>query len=75
VALAKECKIDPRGKNYPYYERTDREIELALAWLKGDVNTKQCAYAMDVEMSAVKSWLNSTLSTAYRKGLLVEKGR
>ena len=48
--------------------RTPEEIELALAWLKGEITTRGAAKALNVTSSAVPNWIVWTLRQAQERG-------
>jgi hypothetical protein len=55
-------------------QATNQEIELALAWAKGDINTHQVSRVLNITSSNTYSRMASLLRSAVQQGILVERG-
>lgn len=67
VEKAKAISFTPKGKR----EITVDEVELAVAWLKGEVTTKQCEIA--TEKGGFETRVGRLLKDGYRRGIVMTK--
>lgn len=75
VTLLEKAKSITFHKPFSADGITDEQIELAIAWAKGEIAHRQLVFALEKEMSrgSVFNFVNVCLREALRRGILIEK--
>ena len=63
-------KIAPQKSILGELNPSREEMELAIAWYKGDITTKQASETVKIEMNMTLNYLSRIVKWGCRKGLI-----
>lgn len=67
---AKEVELEREEKNS---EGTEEQLEIVLAYLRGEIRAKQATRVLGVNGGALEPIISRNLKWAYRTGRLIQK--
>ena len=72
MTLVDKAKAFTPNKPGPKVARTSEHIDLAISWLKGEIDTAQVSHILERSYNGVLGWLSNTLRLAYQQDRIVE---